>query len=64
MSKYSNNDENMGIDERARSCTPYNIMSIDLFPIVIRDGVIELNKQQVCLSSFLYDSRLTILRFL
>jgi hypothetical protein len=34
----------MGINERARSYTPYNTMSIDLFPIVIRDSIIELNK--------------------
>ena len=47
MSEHSNNDENMGIDERARSRTPHDTISADLFPMVIRDGVIELNRQQV-----------------
>jgi hypothetical protein len=53
----------MEIDERARSRTPHDTMPTNLFPIVIKDGVIELNKMQVCLSSFPYDSRLIILRF-
>ena len=53
----------MEIDERARSRTPYDTIPTDLFLMVIKDGVIELNKIQVCLSSFPYDSRLTILRF-
>ena len=64
MSEPPSNDELMEIDERAPSQNPHDTMPANLFPMVIKDGVIELNRQQVCLSSFPYDSRLTILRFL
>jgi hypothetical protein len=44
MFEYSSNNELIEIDERVCSYTPYNIMPMDLFLIVIKDGVIELNK--------------------
>jgi hypothetical protein len=44
MSKYSSNNELIEIDERVRNRTPYNTIPADLFPIVIKDGIIELNK--------------------
>jgi len=63
MSESPSNDSSTEIDERAPSQNPHDMMPENLFPMVIKDGVIELNRQQVCLSSFPYDSHLTILRF-
>jgi hypothetical protein len=44
MSKPPSNNELMEIDERAPSQNPYNIIPINLFPIVIKDSVIKLNR--------------------
>jgi hypothetical protein len=44
MSKSSSYDEFIEIDKRVYSYTPYNIIPNNLFLIVIKDSIIELNK--------------------